>query len=91
MPEVTLTRAQYDALRRIEESMRDSDVKATRFVRFARRHGMPYVRVTWDAGWGTTCYDIDDEGNSEHVPFGDSPISMEADEAALRTRGGASA
>jgi len=82
--EITLTREQYDAIGRLLSSQPQSksvvaihvetpETSETPDVRWRPVH--EFVRVTFDAGWGTLAYDIDREGNSEHVSFGTSEIS----------------
>ena len=72
---MTLTRAQYDALYRVLEAIPSGQRGSVKNVHIEYRY--TYVRVTFDAGWGQASFDIDEDGNSEHVAFGESPISAE--------------
>lgn len=70
---LTLTFAQYQAIPRLLSSQKQSQQDSIKTLRIESHTG--YVRVTFDAGWGTLAFDIDDEGNSAHVTFGGSEIS----------------
>jgi len=73
MDSITLTFAQYLAIPRLLESFNSKPTKEIHI----ELHDDPtdFVRVTFDAGWGTTSFDIDEEGNSAQVVFGSSEIS----------------
>ena len=76
-----LTRAQYDALPRLLSSLPHwASISAISFdMPTGYRRGEPgYIRVEFSTGWGNATFDVDAEGNSEQVHFGDSAISAEA-------------
>jgi hypothetical protein len=75
MTEITLTRAQFDALARLSESLPDDATKRVTFENLAPA----FVRVTFDAGYGTAAFDVDLDGNSDQVNFGVSGISQDAE------------
>lgn len=92
MHEITLTAAQYEAIGRVRESMSQNDRESTKRVNI-RRDGPQIIRVTFDSGWGTSAWDIDAEGNSEHIGFPSSTMIGEtlydldpADDRALAER-----
>jgi hypothetical protein len=74
----TLTIAQHEAINRLVSSIRDSaDIQRVVIhpCSVLDPSASGYVRVVFDAGYGTATYDIDDEGNSEQVVFGHSEIA----------------
>lgn len=73
---LTLTYAQYEAIPRLLSSLKQSQRDNVKSMHIeVRDDPTDYIRVTFDAGWGTLAYDIDEEGNSAHVAFGGSEIS----------------
>jgi hypothetical protein len=76
MSKITLTRAQYEALGRLDESL--SDRSAIKRIHLDYEYDA-YLRVSFDAGWGKATFDVDLEGNSAPVNFGESEISLPED------------
>lgn len=73
--ELTLKTEQFEAIGRVRSSHPQQD--AVKHVKIEQHTA--YIRVTFDAGWGTYTFDVDEDGNSAPVNFGDSTISIEAD------------
>ena len=78
--QIKLTRAQYDAIPRLLSSLdRQSSISAVTITRPTASDDspLPYVRVEFDSGYGNVRFDIDQDGNSERVNFGESTISLD--------------
>jgi hypothetical protein len=77
--QIKLTRPQYDAIPRLLGSIKASGVTGVTITRPTASDDspLPYVRVEFSAGYGNVRFDIDQEGNSEQVTFGESSISLD--------------
>lgn len=80
----SITIEQLDAINRLRESLNPSDREATRTLILTPASVIEpgargFVRVKFDAGWGSISFDVNEAGESDQVNFGDSAISAAAD------------